>query len=49
MNAVLQVASTYNSRPRPAALLVDGAKTHIVRERDSLADLIRGEHIPPDL
>jgi diaminopimelate decarboxylase len=43
------MASTYNSRPRPAAVLVDGAKIHIVRERETLADLIRGERIPADL
>ncbi len=41
--------NAFHSRPRPAAVLVDGAKTHIVGERESLADLIRGERIPPDL
>lgn len=36
-------ASNYNSRPRPAEVMVEGAKWHIVRERESYPDLIRGE------
>jgi diaminopimelate decarboxylase len=43
------MASNYNARPRPAAVLVDGAKHHIIRERETLEDLVRGERIPPDL
>ncbi|HLK12431.1 MAG TPA: diaminopimelate decarboxylase [Candidatus Binatia bacterium] len=42
------MASNYNARPRPAAVLVDGATYHIVRERETREDLIRGESIPPD-
>ncbi|MBM3784201.1 MAG: diaminopimelate decarboxylase [Acidobacteria bacterium] len=37
------LASNYNSRPRPAEVLVDGAGWRIVRRRESLVDLIRGE------
>jgi diaminopimelate decarboxylase len=39
------MASNYNSRPRAPELLVDGAEVHVIRERESFADLIRGEHI----
>lgn len=41
------MASNYNTRPMPAEILVDGAEAHLVRERQSLEDLIRGEHVPP--
>jgi diaminopimelate decarboxylase len=36
-------ASNYNSRPRPAEILVEGSKTKIIRRRESRADLVRGE------
>jgi diaminopimelate decarboxylase len=39
------MASNYNSRPRAPELLVDGGEVHVIRERESFADLIRGEHI----
>lgn len=37
------MASNYNSRPRPAELLVDGDTVHEVRARESVADLMHGE------
>jgi diaminopimelate decarboxylase len=37
------MASNYNGRLRPAECLVDGAKATIIRRRESLDDLIRGE------
>jgi diaminopimelate decarboxylase len=40
------MASTYNSRPRAPEVLVDGGEFHVVRERETQDDLIRGEHIP---
>jgi diaminopimelate decarboxylase len=43
------MASNYNSHPRPPEVLVDGDKYYVVRERESLDDLIRGETIPPAL
>jgi diaminopimelate decarboxylase len=43
------MASNYNARPRPAAVLVDGVRDHIIRDRETLEDLARGERIPPDL
>jgi len=43
------MSSNYNTRPRPPEVLVDGANFHIVRERETLEDLVRGESIPPHL
>jgi len=40
------MASTYNSRPRVAEVMVDGDQFHIIRARERHADLIRGEVIP---
>lgn len=42
------MASNYNSRPLVAEVLVDGAQAHLVRERQTWEDLIRGEHVPRD-
>ena len=39
------MASNYNSRPRIPEILVDGADAHVIRERDTFEDQIRGEHI----
>jgi diaminopimelate decarboxylase len=36
-------ASNYNSRPRPAEVLVEGEQWRVIRERETFADLIRGE------
>jgi diaminopimelate decarboxylase len=38
------MASNYNGRPRPAEVLVDGGRSILVRRRESLSDLWRGEH-----
>ena len=40
------MASNYNSRPRPPEVLVDGSSWQVVRQRESLEDLWRGEEIP---
>lgn len=37
------MASNYNARPRPAEVMVDGRKARVVRRRETLADLVRGE------
>mgnify|MGYP001545063475 CR=1 FL=1 len=42
------MASNYNSRPRSAEVMVDGAQVHLVREREPLAQLFAGEHRLPD-
>ena len=41
----MAMASQYNARPRPAEVLVDGRSWRIVRQRESLADLTRGETV----
>ncbi len=41
------MASNYNSRPRAPEVIVDGTRFHVVRERESYEDLIRGERIVP--
>jgi diaminopimelate decarboxylase len=38
-------SSNYNSRPRAAEVLVEGAKWRIVRARETFADLVRGETV----
>ncbi|HKN58015.1 MAG TPA: diaminopimelate decarboxylase [Gemmatimonadaceae bacterium] len=40
------MASNYNSRPRPAEVLVDGDKFAVITERESYEDLVRNE-VPP--
>ncbi len=40
------MASNYNSRPRAAEVLVRGDQFAVVRQRESLEDLIRGEAVP---
>jgi diaminopimelate decarboxylase len=37
------LSSNYNSRPRACELLVDGTQVLVARERETYADLIRGE------
>jgi diaminopimelate decarboxylase len=38
-------ASNYNARPRSAEAMVEGAEVHVIRDRESYEDLIRGERI----
>jgi diaminopimelate decarboxylase len=40
------MSSNYNSRPRVPEILVRGKEIHVIRERESLADLVKGETIP---
>jgi diaminopimelate decarboxylase len=39
------MASNYNSRPKAAEVLVDGDAAHLIRERDTFEDVIRGEKL----
>jgi diaminopimelate decarboxylase len=39
------MSSNYNTRGRAAEVLVDGNSSHLVRERESIADMLRGEHV----
>jgi diaminopimelate decarboxylase len=41
------MASNYNTRPRPAEVIVDGEHWWISRPRESVADLYRGEKVAP--
>jgi diaminopimelate decarboxylase len=40
------MASNYNSRPRPAEVLVGGTKRAVVRRREKVDELVRGESVP---
>lgn len=40
------MASTYNSRPLAAEVLVDGDKWHVIRHRQTLAQMVEGECLP---
>lgn len=37
------MASNYNSRPRPAEVLVDGSRVKLIRRRETYKDLVRNE------
>ncbi len=39
------MSSNYNSRPRAAEIMVDGARARVVRERESLDQLMQGERL----
>jgi diaminopimelate decarboxylase len=43
----MSMASNYNARGRAAEVLVDGDRTHLIRERESAADLMRSERLVP--
>ncbi len=44
----MSMASNYNTRPRAAEVMVSGDRAWLIRERESIADLLRGEHLLPD-
>jgi diaminopimelate decarboxylase len=39
----MALASNYNTRPRPAEVLVDGKSVKLIRKRETIADLLRSE------
>jgi diaminopimelate decarboxylase len=41
----MSMSSNYNSRPRAAEVLVDGAQAHVIRTRDTMEDQLRGERL----
>ena len=43
------MASNYNSHPKPPEILVDGDQYYVIRTRETMDDLIRGETIPAAL
>ena len=40
------MSSNYNSRPKPPEILVRGDKFEVIRSRETLEDLLRGEIVP---
>ncbi len=44
----MSMASNYNTRGRAAEVMVAGAEAWLIRERETTADQIRGEHLLPD-
>lgn len=43
----MSMASNYNTRPRPAEVMVSGDRAWLIRERERAADLFRGERLLP--
>jgi diaminopimelate decarboxylase len=42
------MSSNYNSRPRAPEIMIDNGLTYLVRARETMADLLRGEQLLPD-
>jgi diaminopimelate decarboxylase len=42
------MSSNYHTRPRAAELLVDGEHCHVIRVRETIEDLLRGEQLLPE-
>ena len=43
----MSMASNYNTRPRAAEVMVAGDQAWLIREREQVSDLLRGEHLLP--
>ncbi len=43
----MTMASTYNTQPRPAEVLVEGATARLIRRRESVRDILEPELTPP--
>jgi len=43
----MSMSSNYNSRPRAAEVMVDGSRLHLIRSRESVAQLFAQERIVP--
>jgi diaminopimelate decarboxylase len=41
----MAMASNYNSRPRAAEVMLDGSRAHLIRERETVADLFANERL----
>jgi diaminopimelate decarboxylase len=42
----MSMSSNYNTRPRAAEVMIDGATAHVIRQRECIADLYAGERVP---
>jgi len=43
----MSMSSNYNTRPRAAEVMVDGAEAHVIRKRETVAELFAGESLLP--
>ena len=43
----MSMSSNYNTRPRAAEVMIDGAQTHLVREREAVSELMAREMLLP--
>ncbi|ABB73849.1 diaminopimelate decarboxylase [Nitrosospira multiformis ATCC 25196] len=43
----MSMSSNYNARPRAAEVMIDGDRIHLIRERESVEQLMAGEKILP--
>ncbi|ODT84499.1 MAG: diaminopimelate decarboxylase [Nitrosomonadales bacterium SCN 54-20] len=43
----MSMSSNYNARPRAAEVMIDGDRIHLIRERESVEQLMTGEKILP--
>jgi len=43
----MAMASNYNTRPRAVEVMVDGAKVHQIRRRETVAELFAGAQVLP--
>jgi diaminopimelate decarboxylase len=41
----MSMSSNYNTRPRAAEVMIDGANAHIIRKREHIADLYANEFV----
>ena len=44
----MAMASNYNTRPRAVEVMVDGAKVHLIRQRETVEQLYAGESVLPE-
>jgi diaminopimelate decarboxylase len=44
----MAMSSNYNTRPRACEVMVDGAQAHLIRRRETVAELYAGEQFLPD-
>ena len=44
----MSMSSNYNTRPRAAEVMIDGNRTHLIRDRETVAMLLANEHRLPD-
>jgi len=43
----MTMSSNYNTRPRAAEVMIAGSDTHLIRERENIAQLFASERLLP--